>query len=59
MTEFIQNRDPQVSKQDCKLKAFYRRVDCLKQPFPRADLWVWLDGLFAGGPTLEGCEKHA
>ena len=31
LTEFIENRDPQASKQDCELKAFYRLVERLKQ----------------------------
>ena len=58
MTEFIENRDPQASKQDCELKAFYRLVERLKQRFPRADFCLLLDGLFAGGPTLELCEQR-
>ena len=57
MTEFIENQDPQASKQDCELKAFYRLVERLKQRFPEADFCILLDGLFAGGPTLRWCEK--
>lgn len=58
MTEFIENRDPQASKQDCELKAFYRLADRLKQRFPKAQFCLLLDGLFAGGPTLARCEQH-
>lgn len=58
MTEFIENTDPNASKQDCELKAFYRLTDRLKQRFPKMDFCLLLDGLFAGGPTLERCEKH-
>jgi hypothetical protein len=57
MTEFIENRDPQASKQDCELKAFYRLAERLKKRFPRVEFCLLLDGLFAGGPTLEMCEK--
>ena len=57
MTEFIENRDPQATKQDCELKAFYRLAERLKRRFPKADLCLLLDGLFAGGPTLELCKK--
>lgn len=57
MTEFIENSDPEATKQDCELKAFYRLADRLKQRFPHAAFCLLLDGLFAGGPTLEACEK--
>ena len=57
MTEFIENRDPQATKQDCELKAFYRLAERLKKRFPRVEFCLLLDGLFAGGPTLEMCQK--
>jgi hypothetical protein len=57
MTEFIENSDPGATKQDCELKAFYRLAERLKHRFPRANFCLLLDGLFAGGPTLEVCAK--
>jgi len=57
MTEFIENSDPEATKQDCELKAFYRLAERLKQRFPHAPFCLLLDGLFAGGPTLEVCDK--
>lgn len=57
MTEFIENNDPQATKQDCELKAFYRVAERLKKRFPHVPFCLLLDGLFAGGPTLEACEK--
>lgn len=58
MTEFIENTDPQASKQDCELKAFYRLTERLKKRFPCISFCLLLDGLFAGGPTLERCENN-
>jgi hypothetical protein len=58
MTEFIENTDPQASKQDCELKAFYRLAQRLKQRFPRLPICLLLDGLYAGGPTFQLCEDH-
>ena len=58
MTEFIENATPTESKQDCELKAFYRLAKRLKARFPRLFLCLLLDGLFAGGPTFEICEKY-
>ena len=58
MTEFIENSDPEASKQDCELKAFYRLSERLKARFPRLALCLLLDGLFAGGPTFEICDQH-
>jgi hypothetical protein len=58
MSEFIENTDPQASKQDCELKAFYRLTERLKKRFPRISFCLLLDGLFAGGPTLDRCEKN-
>jgi hypothetical protein len=58
MTEFIENSDPAASKQDCELKAFYRLEQRLKARFARLPICLLLDGLFAGGPTFERCEKN-
>ena len=58
MTEFIKNREPGASKQDCELKAFYRLAERLKKRFPRLPICLLLDGLFAGGPTFGYCEQY-
>ncbi len=58
MTEFIENREPGASKQDCELKAFYRLARRLKKRFPRLPICLLMDGLFAGGPTFEICERQ-
>jgi len=59
MSEFIENADPEASKQDCELKAFYRLAPRLKERFPKLPLALLLDGLFAGGPVFEICRANA
>lgn len=59
MSEFIENSDPNASKQDCELKAFYRLAPRLKERFPKLSLALLLDGLFACGPVFEICRGNA
>lgn len=58
MTEFVLNPEPEPSKQDCELKAFYRLAARLKQRFPKLPIVLLLDGLFACGPVFDLCHKH-
>jgi hypothetical protein len=57
-SEFIANRDPHATKQDCELKAFQRLAERLHQDFPQLRLCLCLDGLYANGTVLEICEQH-
>lgn len=56
-TEFIENEAPDVSKQDCELKAFYRLAAKLKKDFPQLPICLLLDGLFANSPVMAICEN--
>ena len=58
LTEFIENPEPNVSKQDCELKAFVRLTSRLKQRFPRLPICLSLDGLYADGPVFARCEAY-
>ncbi len=55
MTEFIENENPKVKKQDCELKAFYRLAKRLKTRFPRLPICLLMDGLYACGPVFQLC----
>ena len=57
-TEFIENERPDVEKQDCELKAFYRLVKTLKADFPQTRVCLLLDGLFACAPVLKLCRRN-
>ena len=58
MTEFIENPGDKATKQDCELKAFYRLAERLKTQFPRLPILLSMDGLFAGGPTFDLCQRY-
>jgi hypothetical protein len=57
-SEFIENSDPQATKQDCELKAFYRLAGQLKRDFPQLLLCLCLDSLYAKGPVLDICRQN-
>jgi hypothetical protein len=57
-TEFPENEHPDVKKQDCELKAFYRLAKTLKKDFPQSRLCLLLDGLFACNPVVKLCEHN-
>jgi hypothetical protein len=59
MSEFIENPEPNATKQDCELKAFYRLAARLKDRFPRLPLCLTMDGLYAGGPTFQIAADYA
>jgi len=58
MSEFIENPGENVTKQDCELKAFYRLAKRLKARFPRLNVVLLCDGLFANGTVFALCRKY-
>ena len=57
-SEFIENTDPQATKQDCELKAFARLAGRLKKDFPQLRLCLCMDGLYARGSVLQTCRDN-
>jgi len=57
-TEFVENEDENISKQDCELKAFYRLERRLKEEFPRLPICIVVDSLYACAPVMTVCKKN-
>jgi len=54
-SEWIENEGAYV-KQDCELKAFYRLIKKIRGFFPRLEICVLLDGLYAARPVFAALE---
>jgi DDE_Tnp_1-associated/Transposase DDE domain len=57
-TEFIENEDETVEKQDCERKAFRRLAAQLKKKYPRLPVCILGDSLYACGPVFEICKEN-
>ena len=57
-SEFIENEDEEVTKQDCELKAFYRLAEKIKQTYPRLPICIMGDSLYACEPVFSLCDKY-
>lgn len=57
-SEFIENADPEATKQDCERKAFGRLAARIKRDFPQLRLCLCLDALYANGPVLDLCRQN-
>ncbi len=60
MSEILENEIyiNEKSKQDSALKAFYRLAKKIKEKFPRLNIAVLLDGLYACGPVFHMCRQY-
>ena len=57
-TEFIENEDENVSKQDCELKAAERMMVRIKKAYPRLPICILGDGLYATMPFMKMCREN-
>src|ERR1035437_696275 len=57
-TEFIENEDENVSKQDCEIKAFKRLEVKLKKQYPHLPICMLGDSLYACEPVFKICDKN-
>ena len=57
-TEFIENEDEDVTKQDCELSAGYRLLEKLKSAFPRQKFIIAGDALYAAMPFMKAVSDN-
>lgn len=57
-TEFIENEQEELSKQDCERKAFKRLAKDLKKMFPRLPICILGDSLYACEPVFNICKEN-
>jgi len=57
-TEFVENEDENVEKQDCELKAFKRMATRIKKEFPRLPIILTGDALYVCKPVIEICQTN-
>lgn len=57
-SEFIENENENVSKNDCEQNAFKRLAKKLKKEFPRLPICILGDSLYASEPVFDLCKKN-
>lgn len=56
-SEFVENEDENVEKQDCEIRAFYRMAERIKTEHPRLPIIITGDALYACEPVIETCKE--
>ena len=57
-TEFIENENENVTKQDCEINASKRLLAKLKKAYPKMHFCIQGDGLYAVETLMEICKKY-
>ena len=58
MTEFVENDGKEMDKQDCERKAGVRLMEKLKKQFPRLNICLCADSLYACEPFFRKCGEY-
>lgn len=56
-SEFVENEDENVDKQDCETKAFKRLAEKIKKEYPRLRIIISGDALYASKPVIDICKE--
>lgn len=57
-SEFVENEDENVTKQDCEIKAFKRLAKKIKKEYPRLKIIIGADALYAKKPIIDICKEN-
>ena len=57
-SEFVENEDENVKKQDCEMKAFYRMAKRIKKEYPKLPIIISGDALYACEPIMNKCKEN-
>ena len=57
-SEFVENEDEKVEKQDCETKAFKRLAEKIKKEYPRLKIIIGADALYASKPVRDICKEN-
>ena len=57
-SEFVENEDENVSKQDCEINAFKRLAKKIKDEYPRLKIIIGADALYASKPIMDICKEN-
>ena len=57
-SEFVENEDANVEKQDCEIRAFYRMAERIKAEYPKLPILISGDALYCVEPVVKICKKN-
>lgn len=57
-SEFVENEDENVDKQDCEIRAFYRMAERIKKEYPKLPIIISGDALYACEPIMNICKEN-
>ena len=57
-SEFVENEEENVDKQDCETKAFKRLAKKIKTEYPRLKIIISGDALYASKPVMDICKAN-
>ena len=57
-SEFVENEEENVSKQDCEINAFKRLAKKIKKEYPRLKIIIGADALYASKAVMDICKEN-